>query len=414
MKLGIISKNESYWSLQELNRNVINALRKNFDTVHLNINKTKEGDRGKIEGLYKDNDAVINLSSESIWYERKYNKPTIFFCHAWMDHGAGINFYLKRKYFRQNDIFTFASTSALKKYRRVYKSLIKSCVIPYFSGVLKPECLKDSYIRKKYSLPTNKKILIYFGRLNYEKNIEGLIRFFNDINDQNSCLVIAGSYGAEFAFGFPSISSEKYRKIIDNLINKLGLREKVFFTGYLTREEIKKLISISYLSLNTSLCYEEDFGFSVLESMMLGVPVVCSNWGGFKDIIKHNRTGYLIDTYLDNSIKPCLDHKRALIFIRKLLFSEHLRNEFSERGKRDAVKYFSEERFLKNIKNILRQIESYLYKDKIRRELIQPRREFKLAYDKGIKNRNLENFYLNNPKLFRILYSYYCGRSNEN
>ena len=41
---------------------------------------------------------------------------------------------------------------------------------------------------------------------------------------------------------------------------------------------------------------QETFGLAVLEAMASGLPVVASDWDGYRDLVDHGRTGFLVPT----------------------------------------------------------------------------------------------------------------------
>lgn len=43
-------------------------------------------------------------------------------------------------------------------------------------------------------------------------------------------------------------------------------------------------------------CLQETFGLTPVEAMAAGLPVVVSDWNGYRDTVQHARTGFLIDT----------------------------------------------------------------------------------------------------------------------
>ena len=44
-------------------------------------------------------------------------------------------------------------------------------------------------------------------------------------------------------------------------------------------------------------CLQETFGLAPVEAMASGLPVVVSNWDGYRDTVVDGRTGYLIETH---------------------------------------------------------------------------------------------------------------------
>lgn len=82
-----------------------------------------------------------------------------------------------------------------------------------------------------------------------------------------------------------------YSKYITGLIKKLGLKDKVTFTGPLDAEQMKK----EYLSSNVFVSPSsiENSPNSVAEAQMLGVPCVASFVGGTSDMIPTKACGTL-------------------------------------------------------------------------------------------------------------------------
>jgi len=405
MKVGVITIKENYWSLNEFSNSAAKALNKIYSISHLHLNDTAAHSE-EVRKLYRTSDIVVNLASRSPAFDRGVLVPTIFFGHAWMDHGAGINLYVNRKYFQSNDVITFASPAALKKFKTIYKSKIKSCVLPYFSTISKGIDINEAALRLRYGIPEKKKIVLYFGRLSAEKNIDTLIKVFKRIKYKDCCLVCVGSFTGQSTFGFPAADPGDYELKIASIVSTAGKRN-IFFIKNVDRNELIKLLLISYISVNLSVCYEEDFGVSAVESMMVGIPAVCSRWGGLKSIVKSGDTGYLIDTKLKSITRPEINLLQAKNHIELLLISDGLRDKFSKRAIKRAGEKFSEAAFLHNIGKLINGI--YMCNDKKPScgELLVPGRIYREAYDEALRSKSVGKIYQNNPDIFRRLYSCY-------
>ena len=79
------------------------------------------------------------------------------------------------------------------------------------------------------------------------------------------------------------------RDEIKNEIIKLNLQDVVIMTGF--RNDLEKILPELDLFLFTSK--EEGLGSSLLDAMLCGVPVVCTNAGGIPEVVKHEVNGLL-------------------------------------------------------------------------------------------------------------------------
>ena len=77
---------------------------------------------------------------------------------------------------------------------------------------------------------------------------------------------------------------------VEKLIDKLGLRSKLFLIGW--RSDIQDVLNTLDVFVLTSLW--EGLPISVLEAMALGRPVIVTNTGGISEVISEAETGYLV------------------------------------------------------------------------------------------------------------------------
>lgn len=74
-----------------------------------------------------------------------------------------------------------------------------------------------------------------------------------------------------------------------SLAMRLGMGKRVFFLGY--REDIPEILSASDVFIFPSL--REGLPVALMEAMVSGLPVVCSNIRGNSDLIENEKGGYL-------------------------------------------------------------------------------------------------------------------------
>ncbi len=86
---------------------------------------------------------------------------------------------------------------------------------------------------------------------------------------------------------------------VKDYVSKTGIKEKVVFTGVLTKKEWHKLSEKYDIFINTTNV--DNTPVSVMEAMALGLPVVSTNVGGLPYLISHNHDGLLTEP--DNAEK---------------------------------------------------------------------------------------------------------------
>lgn len=146
---------------------------------------------------------------------------------------------------------------------------------------------KDIEYRRRYAAD-NEKIVFFVGRLVNEKGVHVLIdaipktlHYYNDAK-----FVIAGK-GPELEY-------------LKSLAYQRGIAHKVYFTGYICEEELKKLYKCADVAVFPSLY--EPFGIVALEGMVANVPVVVSEAGGLAEIVEHGVDGMKSYTGNANSL----------------------------------------------------------------------------------------------------------------
>ena len=101
-----------------------------------------------------------------------------------------------------------------------------------------------------------------------------------------AALLIAEGVNAQFVV----IGDGELRNELEGLVDSLGIRDVVHFTGMVrTSSNISSLLDVAAL---TSLA--EGFPNAVVEAMAAGRPVVATDVGGTPDALLHGHTGYLV------------------------------------------------------------------------------------------------------------------------
>lgn len=88
-----------------------------------------------------------------------------------------------------------------------------------------------------------------------------------------------------------SYKRTSYQQYLISYIKKKKLTDKIVFLGNLQEDQMVE----AYLNANVFVCSSsiENSPNSLCEAMLLGMPVVSADVGGVKDLIEHNREGYI-------------------------------------------------------------------------------------------------------------------------
>jgi glycogen(starch) synthase len=135
---------------------------------------------------------------------------------------------------------------------------------------------RDYSFRRKYAMD-NEKIILFMGRLVYEKGVQNLIAAMPKVlaSYHDAKLVIAGKGG-----------------MLDELkaqADYLGISNKVYFAGYMNGKDVEKMYKAADISVFPSTY--EPFGIVALEGMLAERPIVVSDAGGLGEIVEHRVTG---------------------------------------------------------------------------------------------------------------------------
>ncbi len=133
-------------------------------------------------------------------------------------------------------------------------------------------------IRAKYNVLQSTKLVLFVGRLSFEKNADLLIRSL-PLMGPDTMLMLVGDGPAR-----GSLEEEAERQ---------GVKDRTVFTGYVHGGDLVKHYSAADVFVSPSVF--ETQGFTVQEAMSCGLPVACGNGRAFTDFIRDGENGFLFD-----------------------------------------------------------------------------------------------------------------------
>ena len=156
---------------------------------------------------------------------------------------------------------------------------------------------------------------MYIGRIEKKKNVLGLIHAIRAVHAHNPeiKLVLAGQLG----YGGQDVLEA---------IRTFKLQDKVIHLGWILREQYLQLLHQATLLILPS--FGEGFGMPVLEAMLQGIPVVCSDLPVLREV-GGNAAQY---------VNP-RDPEDIALGIKNVLENEMLQSEMVRKGKERARDY---------------------------------------------------------------------------
>lgn len=138
---------------------------------------------------------------------------------------------------------------------------------------------ENEFVKTVISTKGNGKYLLYVGVLEDRRNIKFLLEVYKRVLDQDEDvqLIIVGK------------GEKQYVDECFDIMEKLGIREKVFYYPSLKQSELAELYTASDLFLLPSKY--EIFGMVLLEALYFGLPVVSSYNGGSATLMSNTDVG---------------------------------------------------------------------------------------------------------------------------
>lgn len=184
------------------------------------------------------------------------------------------------QYADKNNIPVSVVSTGIKK--RIEQNYLKHsanniAVIPNGTYIPKSFNINNTKdIKTQYNLPNSCKICVVIGSILERKNqlqiVEAFAKLDNDV--QNNCAIFM--CGRDMMEG-----------AVEKRIQELGCKSRIFMLGFISHEDIKKILEVADLNIVASL--DEGFGLSIIEAYAYGIPtVIFSDLDAVSDLYNSN------------------------------------------------------------------------------------------------------------------------------
>ena len=157
-----------------------------------------------------------------------------------------------------------------------------------------PADLSPGRFRRTWRIAPNEKMILFLSKITPRKGLQHLVRAYASMRKE-ACLVIAGN-------------DMGYAPRIRELIQELGLKDRVLWTGLLNDQQKYDALADADVTVCPSI--NEVFGLVPLESILAGTPVIVCHDDGCGEVIREAGGGDLV---------PCGDAASLADAIRRRL-----------------------------------------------------------------------------------------------
>ncbi len=155
--------------------------------------------------------------------------------------------------------------------------------------------------REDFGFKSSDIILMYFGRLGPEKNLQFLLRSFRGVAqtyNQVNLMLIGGGPDKEN---------------LQEHVRQMGMESRVCFTGLIPYEQLPGYIPLADAFVTASI--SEVHPLSLIEAMASGLPVLGIQSPGVEDIVEDDVTGYLVEgedlaAFTAKMVRLAIDHEK--------------------------------------------------------------------------------------------------------
>jgi glycosyltransferase involved in cell wall biosynthesis len=217
--------------------------------------------------------------------------------------------------------------------------------------------------RVELGLPADATLILYLGRVSedFKADLEPLLITFRRLHSENPNLhlLIAGQD-----------ESGRYSSALRSLAERLGVNDRMSLIVNFPYTQKPLLYSAADIFVSPVDNIQETFGLSILEAMACELPVVASDFSGYRDLIAHGETGFLARTIWNNEAaqwaervapfqiktgqylaqQTVVDMEEMYGYLKLLADNEGLRRQFGSKGREIVVSKF-------NWRQVIRQYE---------------------------------------------------------
>lgn len=209
------------------------------------------------------------------------------------------------------------------------------------------ETLRSAFYENEWTLEECEKHSIFVSQCSYPiKGFHLMLEAFADVVKEypDAHLYTTGLDPLKLNLN-QKIRQSYYSKYLGKLIKKFKLQGKVTFLGYLNEKQMCERYLKSNVFVSPSSI--ENSPNSVGEAMILGIPTISSDVGGVKNLLEHNKEGFIYQ-----ADAPYM----AAYYIKQIFADDELALKLSKNAKAHATKTHNQDKNFEDLINIYKNI----------------------------------------------------------
>jgi glycosyltransferase involved in cell wall biosynthesis len=143
--------------------------------------------------------------------------------------------------------------------------------------------------RKKHNIAASAKVVLYCGRFSSTSKADLWILL-------HACADLAVDYPNLLMILAGDDRQYHLREMLTGAAQTLGCASHLMVYPDIPESMKWELLAAADVFVSPSDHIQETFGISLIEAMAAAVPVIASDWDGYRDIVVHGETGFLIPT----------------------------------------------------------------------------------------------------------------------
>jgi glycosyltransferase involved in cell wall biosynthesis len=253
----------------------------------------------------------------------------------------GIKLFFKKLIIKANIALSDGALCGMTKAEFILRTFSKDITIGRFlhagfnENRFRPNL--EPILRKELGLE-NKFVLLFVGALGYRKGIHLVLDAVADLKNEFNNL------------HFIVIGSGEYEDSLKLKVKNLKLENMVTFIPWMDNKKLPEVFNSADVFVYPSIPHEgweEQFGYSIAEASLCGLPVISTKTGGIDEVLINGKTGIAIDP--DN----VSELKNAMI---RLITNRDLSKEYGQNGRQFIIDNYSNTIIAKKIYDLFKKV----------------------------------------------------------